>query len=75
MLKKLKQKLEAKMELNTIQLPDDRQVFVEEFKGIDAKVLKEFNTFTTSKMGLLDYVCIPVYQFGKIKFIYHTWKI
>jgi DNA primase len=69
MLKKLKQKLEAKMELNTVQIPDDRQVFAEEFKGIDARVLKEFNTFTTSKMGLLDYVCIPVYQFGKIKFI------
>ena len=69
MLKKLKQKIEAKMELNSIQLPDDREVYNQEFKGIEVKTLKEFNAFTTEKLGLLDYLCIPVYQFGKIKFI------
>ena len=40
-----------------------------EFKNIDARTMKEFQAFTTDQMGLQDYVCFPVYQFGKLKFI------
>ena len=31
--------------------------------------MKEFQAFTTQHLGLKDYICIPVYQFGKLKFI------
>ena len=44
-------------------------MFTGEFKGISGATLKEFQTFTSSEMGLKEYICIPVYQFGKLKFI------
>lgn len=68
-IKKLKEKLRTKIERDDIKLPDDRRLFMEEFRGIEANVYREFQAFTTNEMGLTDYVCIPVYQHGKLKFI------
>ena len=68
-IKKLKEKLKTKIEQDDIKLPDDRRLFMEEFRGIEANVYREFQAFTTNEMGLTDYVCIPVYQHGKLKFI------
>lgn len=68
-IKKLKEKLRTKIERDDIKLPDDRKLFMEEFRGIEASVYREFQAFTTNEMGLTDYVCIPVYQHGKLKFI------
>lgn len=68
-IKKLKEKLKTKIERDDIKLPDDRRLFMEEFRGIEANVYREFQAFTTNEMGLTDYVCIPVYQHGKLKFI------
>jgi DNA primase len=68
-LKKLKDKIQAKIETNEIQLPDDRRMFNEEFRGISAETYKKFGAFTTNELGLTDYLCIPVYQHGKLKFI------
>lgn len=68
-IKKLKEKLRTKLERDDIKLPDDRRLFMEEFRGIEANVFREFQAFTTNEMGLTDYVCIPVYQHGKLKFI------
>ena len=68
-IKKLKEKLQAVIEVDSLKLPESRILFDEDFKDINSKTLKEFRTFTTDEMNLTDYVCIPVYQFGKLKFI------
>jgi len=68
-IKKLKDKIRKVIEQDEIQLPTERHLVSSEFKGIGGKTLKEFQTFTTQHLGLKDYVCIPVYQFGKLKFI------
>jgi DNA primase len=68
-IKKLKEKLQAKIEVNELKLPEDRRIYMEEFRGIDAAIYREFSAFTTNELGLTDYLCIPVYKHGKLKFI------
>jgi DNA primase len=68
-LKKLKDKIRKVIELDEIHLPEERHLYAGEFKGISGSVMKEFQAFTTQHLGLKDYICIPVYQFGKLKFI------
>ena len=68
-IKKLKEKLRSKIEQDDIKLPDDRKLFMEEFRGIEANIFREFQAFTTEELNLTGYVCIPVYQHGKLKFI------
>jgi len=68
-IKKLKEKLRAKTEVNELKLPDDRKIYMDEFRGIEATTYREFQAFTTNELDLTDYLCIPVYQHGKLKFI------
>ena len=68
-IKKLKDKIKQVIEVDDIKLPSERQIFKQEFKGISAKTMIEFNAFTTQHLQLQNYICIPVYQFGKLKFI------
>jgi DNA primase len=68
-IQKLKDKIKSKIEFDLISLPDDRLMFQAEFKGIEARVMREFRAFTTSSLGLEDYICVPVYQHGKLRFI------
>jgi DNA primase len=68
-IKKLKDKIRKVIEADDIQLPTERHLYSGEFKGISGSVMKEFQAFTTQHLGLKDYLCIPVYQFGKLKFI------
>lgn len=68
-IKKLKDKLKSKVEQDDIKLPDDRKIYMEEYRGIDASIYREFQAFTTHQMELTDYLCIPVFQYGKLKFI------
>lgn len=68
-IKKLKEKLRAKIEVDDIKLPEDRKLYLEDFRGIDANIYREFKAFTTNEMDLTDYLCIPVFQHGKLKFI------
>jgi len=68
-IKKLKDKIRKVIEMDEIQLPEERHIYGGEFKGISGSVMKEFQAFTTQHLGLKDYICIPVYQFGKLKFL------
>ena len=68
-IKKLKDKIRKLVEIDEIQLPEERHIYNGEFKGISGSTMKEFQAFTTQHLGLKDYICIPVYQFGKLKFI------
>ena len=68
-LKKLKDKLENLSTKDEIRLPDDRRVFQDEFRGISSTTYRQFNAFTTNQYELTDYVCFPVYQHGRLRFI------
>lgn len=68
-IKKLKEKIQRKIEIDDIKLPEDRRIYSREFKGISPTILKEFNAFVTNSLRLEGYICIPVYQFGKLRFI------
>lgn len=68
-IQKLKNKLQKLIEANECNMPTEYRGWTQGFRGIDEKTVKEFKMFTTSEMGFEDYVCIPVYQFGKLKFI------
>lgn len=66
---KLRKKLDAIMEQDALKLPSDWKVFSEYYRGIPPTLYKEFDAFTTNELGLTDYICVPVYQHGKLKFI------
>ncbi len=68
-VQKLRQKLTAFIEKDNLKLPNTRTSVDFPFKGISEEVLQEFGTFLTHEMGLEDYICIPVYQFGRLRFI------
>lgn len=68
-IKKLKDKIQSKIEIHDVKLPEDRRLYSEEFKGISPATMKEFGAFVTNSMNLTGYICIPVYQFGKLRFI------
>lgn len=68
-LQKVKHKLQTMMEVEELKLPDDRKIYMDEFRGIEAATYREFQAFTTNQMDLSNYLCIPVFQHGKLKFI------
>jgi len=68
-IQKLKEKLRQLVEVNDIKLPDDRRFYQDTFRGIEKETLRKFGAFTTDTMGLTDYLCIPIYQHSKLKFI------
>ena len=68
-IEKLKNKIKAVLEFDEVKLPKTRQVYIGEFRKIKASVLKEFQAFTTEELQLHNYLCVPIYQFGKLKFI------
>lgn len=68
-IEKLKKKIRSVVETNDIKLPDDRKLFQEDYRGISAETYRFFNAFTTDQYGLTDYLCIPIYQHSKLKFI------
>ena len=68
-IQKLKNKIKAVIEFDEVKLPKTRQNFIGEFKNIRGACLKEFQAFTTEELQLHNYICVPIYQFGKLKFI------
>lgn len=74
-VKKLKDKLHAKYFKLDIELPADYINLNFDFKGVDATTIKEFEAFTTNQHGLSDYICFPVYQSGKLRFIEGRYKL
>lgn len=68
-INKLKIKLSEISNKGEIQLPVSTYNITADIKGISKSVLEEFGAFLTTEMNLENYVCFPVKQFGKIKFI------
>jgi len=74
-IKKLKDKLVTKFYQTDITLPNDKINYNFDFKGVNGKVLQKFGAFTTRQHGLSDYLCFPISQYGKIRFIEGRYKI
>jgi DNA primase len=68
-IQKLKDKLNEIIYEDNMVMPEDARPVNGTFKNISSDTLKNFNAFFTEKLGLEDYVCFPVSQFGKIRFI------
>jgi 5S rRNA maturation endonuclease (ribonuclease M5) len=73
-LLKIKNKLDKLRVQKEVNLPEPRALLSHDFKGIGASTLQDFGVFITEHYELSDYVCIPVYQNNKLKFIEGRYK-
>jgi|TARA_X000000950_G_scaffold80626_1_gene101373 DNA primase len=74
-IKKLKDKLVNKYYASELKMPTDMINFRYDFKGVRGKILQEFGAFVTKQHGLSDYICFPISQYGKTRFIEGRYKI
>lgn len=68
-IEKLKRRIERLQESRIVEMPKSKNSYLEEFRGISPSTLLEFSAFTTSELKLNNYLCIPVYQHKKLRFI------
>jgi DNA primase len=68
-IKRLAEKLRSITEDRPIHLPEPRFIVNYEFKGISVQTLNKFEAFTSTHDNMDEYICIPVYQHKKLKFI------
>ncbi len=68
-IKRLSEKLEALRGDKPIFLPEPRFPIKHSFKGISTATLDKFGAFMTTYDNMDDYICVPVFQSGKLKFI------
>ena len=74
-LNKLKNKLEGIRNTSEVRMPEPNIKITHSFKGISANTLKEFEAFFTDASGLSEYVCIPIYQHKKLRFVEGRYKV
>jgi DNA primase len=74
-IRKLKDKLHAKYYKVEVQIPKDAINFNFDFKGVGSSTIKQFEAFTTTQYGMSEYICFPVYQAGRLRFIEGRYKI
>jgi DNA primase len=68
-IKRLLEKLEAVKDSKPLRLPEPRVAVRHPFKGISVQTLEKYGAFTTTHDYLDDYICIPIYQHNRLKFI------
>lgn len=66
---KLKRKLQNIKNVDNLKLPHSYSRVSWDFKGINKATLQEFGAFNTTQYELEDYICFPIYQFKRLKFI------
>jgi len=74
-IKKLKNKLDIIRNGSEVRFPEPSININHSFKGISAPTLKSFGAFFTDSNGLSEYVCIPIYQNNKLRFIEGRYKV
>jgi DNA primase len=74
-INKLKKKLELIRDGTEVRMPEPIINITHAFKGISAKTLKDFNAFFTDSNGFSEYVCIPIYQHKKLRFVEGRYKV
>jgi DNA primase len=68
-IKRLSEKLEGLRGEKELHLPEPRFPVNFRFKGVSSQTLAKFEAFTTTHDNMDDYVCVPVYQNNKLRFI------
>jgi DNA primase len=68
-IKRLQDKLETLRGEKQVFLPEPRFPVKHSFKGISENTLTRFKAFMTTHDSMDDYICVPVYQNNKLKFI------
>lgn len=53
----------------SLVLPDDKEDYFHPYRMLPAEVLHKQQCFTTKQYGLTGYLCFPIFEFGKLKFI------
>tara|TARA_R110000824_G_scaffold102195_1_gene242496 strand:+ start:743 stop:1612 length:870 start_codon:yes stop_codon:yes gene_type:complete len=66
---KVKQKIKKLIEKGSINMPSNRRPAKGEYKNISTETMADFDAFFTDQYGLTNYICIPIYQFNKLRFI------
>lgn len=66
---KLKNKLAKKTASTVVRMPALTEPYMGPLKGINAETIHEFEAFTTKDLALENYICFPIYQYKKLKFI------
>jgi DNA primase len=74
-INKLKKKLEIIRDGTEVRMPEPIINITHSFKGISAKTLKDFSAFFTDSNGFSEYVCIPIYQHKKLRFVEGRYKV
>lgn len=72
---KLKKKLLSIKNIDSIKMPHAYTDVTWDFLGITKKTWMSFKAFTTSEYELEDYLCVPIYQFKRLKFIEARKKV
>lgn len=65
----LKRRLHAIIQADSIEMPKSFTKAAGRFRNISSEIIKEFEGFFTTEYDFEDYLCFPIYQFGKLKFI------
>jgi DNA primase len=68
-IRKLREKLNQKIEYGNFSMPKNFRSIQDSYRNITIDILKFFNAFYTTEYGFEDYICIPIKQFGKLRFI------
>lgn len=74
-LKKLRKKLDIIKHGTEIRFPEPVININHSFKNISADTLKSFEAFFTDSNGFSEYVCFPIYQNKKLRFIEGRYKV
>lgn len=74
-IKRLKEKLEMITSSKGIFLPEPRINFMSDFRGISGKTMQKFEAFLTDYEGLEDYLCFPIYQNKRLRFIEGRYRV
>lgn len=74
-LNKLRNKLDVIRNNSEVRLPEPNIKVTHSFKGISANTLKNFEAFFTDSSGFSEYVCIPIYQHKKLRFVEGRYKV
>jgi len=72
-ISQLRQKLD-KLSAAEVRLPELTAPITSSFKDISINTLKKFGAFTVDSGEFQDYVCVPVYQHKKLRFIEGRYK-
>jgi DNA primase len=72
-ISQLRQKL-SKLSSIEVRLPESTTPVAAPFKEVSVTTLKKFGAFTVSSGEFEDYLCIPVYQHKKLRFIEGRYK-